>query len=228
MERKKQKTCRRTVFRRFMVIFCSFVLIACSLLLIPRKSFEIPQKNFREVLATILSDFKPDSQEKRAGEITATGTHFWDSDFPQYAPHDFRKIPETGTENAKNGQFLEFSSGDILAKHIGGRATLPDGSTVAGGDARRWFDARVPFSLSERLKFYAATSLGLENSAAGTFSFAESFARENLSIGGGFGFSFNFAEGAELIFDYRHAQSIESNSIYDTTNAVGFSLRISF
>lgn len=130
-----------------------------------------------------------------------------------------------GTTNTPS--VLQFGNGDIIGVHSGGRPRAPDGSGTKGSDTRRWFDAKFPLNQSRRLNFYGATGVGIGNNSEDEEAATE-LSREQLSVGGGFGFSYRLGENVELQFDYRHSRPLDSSSNYDPGNAAGFTVHLSF
>lgn len=123
---------------------------------------------------------------------------------------------------------LFFGDGDVVGLHSGGRLRDPEGAAEKGADDRRWFDAKLALNgSSSPFRFYGAGIVGLAPRRPPTEE-TEASLRENLSLGGGFGFSWKLGENAELYFDYRHARPLDPASGYEQSDAAGFSLRLQF
>lgn len=155
-----------------------------------------------------------------------------DDEFSVAAFHsDFEKIYGALYFNAQSAasfeNALQFENGDIIGIHSGGRHRAPDGSPIKGSDTRRWLDAKIPLGNNPRLNFYGATGVGLGNGVADEVA-TTTLSREQLSVGGGFGFSYRLGENAELLFDYRHSRPLDSDSVYTPGNAAGFTIHLSF
>lgn len=133
-----------------------------------------------------------------------------------------------GATSALADSPLFFGDGDVVGLHSGGRLRDPEGAAEKGADARRWFDAKLALNGSASpFRLYGAGLVGVDPRR---FSTEESDAslREDLSLGGGFGFSWRLGDNAELYFDYRHARPLDPASTYDKSDAAGISLRLQF
>ncbi|MGN0835424.1 MAG: hypothetical protein ACI4QA_06335 [Candidatus Spyradosoma sp.] len=123
---------------------------------------------------------------------------------------------------------LFFGDGDVVGLHSGGRLRDPEGAAEKGADDRRWFDAKLALNGSESpFRLYGAGLVGVAPRrfpAEGT----DASLREDLSLGGGFGFSWRFGDNAELYFDYRHSRPLDPASAYERSNAAGISLHLQF
>ena len=214
---KKRVFPRRFVRRKILAVVLSSALVASALLLVFSR-----ERNFLDRFERAREQFDFLNLFRKK---PAVGDEKFPGGIGGSAPLRLPEIPGK-ISPARGGGLFEITSGDIIGLNAGGREFHPDGSTVYGEDSRAWFDARFPLLDSSALSLYGAGTIGFDTARIGTAQ--DAFSRENISLGGGFGISLRISENAEILFDYRLSRPLDSESLFDTNNAAGFSLKLSF
>lgn len=205
-------------WRNVIALLFTIALVASCLALLSRSDYRISQQAIRksEIFRRYADAFPPEEAQLLALQIFNTGFN------RVYASLYAQNNSESGSRLG-----VRFGDGDIIGVHSGGRSRAPDGSGIKGRDNRRWFDAKFPLTQSRRLNLYGATGIGLGDKSPDAND-ENTLLRERLSVGGGFGFSYRLNENAELLFDYRHSRPLDDTSLYNQSDAAGFTLHFSF